>query len=240
MYLYANGCSMTYGSELVDDSQTNVCLDHNERQKLAWPGQLTTLLNFDGHFNDGKAGGSNERMFRTTFEWISEYLNCGKDPENLFVVIGWTCPTRYEIKFKNQWTDIRPPHLALSYKDPTLKKITNFYGKYITDIETDYIKTFTYMLSVKSLLEANGIPYYFFSALHMFHNDYTSLQNLKLQIDQNRYYNFEDDHNNCMFAVCTHNNLPIGPKLHPLKQGHQYWAQLLAEQITEKNLLKYA
>ena len=43
MYLYANGCSMTYGSELHDDPATQVCTDHEYRWRYSWPGRLRGL-----------------------------------------------------------------------------------------------------------------------------------------------------------------------------------------------------
>ena len=79
MMLLSNGCSHTSGAEL-DESNTDFCYEK------AWPKYLANLLDFK-NVNLARSGSSNDRILRTTYSWISNYLSAEKNPANLFVVI---------------------------------------------------------------------------------------------------------------------------------------------------------
>ena len=79
MILLANGCSHASGAEL-DESNTDFCYEK------AWPKYLANLLDFK-NVNLARSGSSNDRILRTTYSWISNYLSAEKNPANLFVVI---------------------------------------------------------------------------------------------------------------------------------------------------------
>lgn len=87
--LLANGCSFTWGGGLEsffqkDDDDT---LNDSIREELVWPHHLGKMLNRDT-VNLGMGCGSNERIVRTTIEWISQ-----QSPEtlaNTVAVIQWT------------------------------------------------------------------------------------------------------------------------------------------------------
>lgn len=89
MILYANGCSFTWGGSL-EPHFTN----DEERLALCWPAQLGTLLGANEVVNLGEGCGSNQRILRTTFDWLSQ-----QTPERLadtVAVIQWTDSSRYE------------------------------------------------------------------------------------------------------------------------------------------------
>ena len=90
MILLTNGCSWTYGGGLE--------LDHEEqteqRLKSVWPYHLGKLLNADEVVQLAAGCGSNQRVVRTTFEWLLQ-----QTPErlkNTTAIIQWTEPSRYE------------------------------------------------------------------------------------------------------------------------------------------------
>jgi hypothetical protein len=96
--LYVNGCSHTHGTELAMDN----------RLDLTWPHLLTNYLVFD-LINDSECGSSNDRIFRTTIEYI---LSTPTPPEK--VVIQFTEPDRIEIIEKT--FNPRSPILDEKYK----------------------------------------------------------------------------------------------------------------------------
>ena len=102
LILLANGCSMTYGSELSEN--------HHERMASCWVGQLAQKSAACRAVNLGYPGGSNDRILRTTIEWISKhYLTKIKD-RMLFVCIGWSSPMRREFYIDDQWRQLIPYH----------------------------------------------------------------------------------------------------------------------------------
>lgn len=87
--LYTNGCSWTWGGALED-----YWTIEDERLKLVWPYHLSKLLNVDKVTNQSLACGSNQRVMRTTFDWV---LSKSEDElKNTIAVIQWSQPSRYE------------------------------------------------------------------------------------------------------------------------------------------------
>ena len=87
--LLTNGCSYTWGGGLEPffNLHKNYDLNEKERLKLVWPHHLGLLMNRTP-INLGMGCGSNERIVRTTVEWLSsqslDTLN------NTIAVIQWT------------------------------------------------------------------------------------------------------------------------------------------------------
>lgn len=79
--LYVNGCSHTHGTNLSMDG----------RLDLTWPNLLSNYLDFN-LVNDSECGSSNDRIFRTTIEYI---LSTAIPPEK--VVIQFTDVERFEL-----------------------------------------------------------------------------------------------------------------------------------------------
>lgn len=88
MILFANGCSWTFGGSL------NLERFPEKRLASVWPHHLGKLLGANEVVNLGEGCGSNQRMLRTTFNWLSQ-----QTPERLsetVAVIQWTDVARYE------------------------------------------------------------------------------------------------------------------------------------------------
>lgn len=87
--LFTNGCSWTWGGALEEYWVTE-----EERFKLVWPHHLGELMGVDNVVNLSLACGSNQRILRTTLDWL-----LSKSPEELkdtIAVIQWTELSRYE------------------------------------------------------------------------------------------------------------------------------------------------
>ena len=105
MILYTNGDSWSFGTEL----------DLETRSKNRYSSIISKEKNMVD-FNISTSGASNDRIVRTTLRDISLIQN-GKDIwsentqninvslDDLYVVIGWTSPTRFEYYNEklNQW-----------------------------------------------------------------------------------------------------------------------------------------
>ena len=85
MNLFVNGCSFSAGHGEVHDEQGNLTppLDY------VWSNQIADK--FDKVTNYALAGGSNDRILRTTMEYFS------KGPVDTIAIIQWTSPIRFEV-----------------------------------------------------------------------------------------------------------------------------------------------
>ena len=102
--LFVNGCSWTYGGGLDRPSRKNQfnmpyepgTKEHLEymHNEIVWPAHVKKLMNFDKCVNLAEGCGSNQRICRTTFDWVNR-----QDEEtlkNTTVIIQWSCEDRYE------------------------------------------------------------------------------------------------------------------------------------------------
>jgi hypothetical protein len=86
--LYVNGDSWTYGQELGDDRIDE--LDYKFYN--TWPWHLSQRMEIPQLINDGLGGGSCDRIFRTTVEYIKSQVTI----EDTIFVLGWTSRERFE------------------------------------------------------------------------------------------------------------------------------------------------
>lgn len=90
--LFVNGCSWTYGGGL-DEPGSKAHID-NLHNNIVWPAHVKKLMNFDRCINLAEGCGSNQRICRTTFDWVNQ-----QDEEtlkNTTAIIQWSCEDRYE------------------------------------------------------------------------------------------------------------------------------------------------
>jgi len=97
MKLFTNGCSWTYGGGLDLDQP----YQEAERLKVVWPHHLGKLLNTDQVVNLAMGCGSNQRMIRTTFDWLLTQTK--QELADTIAVIQFTEPSRFEINYENDW-----------------------------------------------------------------------------------------------------------------------------------------
>lgn len=102
--LLANGCSYTWGGGLEPFFQKydDATLNNSLREKLVWPCYLGKMMNRDT-VNLGMGCGSNERIVRTTIEWISQQSI--ETLTNTVAVIQWTEYFRGEYYISETYTD---------------------------------------------------------------------------------------------------------------------------------------
>ncbi len=162
MYVYANGCSMTYGSELADHPVTKVCRDHGYRWRYSWPGRLHALLDADGSYNDAMPSGSNDRIVRTSIDFVARWLKAGLPPRALLVVVGWTHPARREFHVAGDYRQIVPHH---AYDIRALDRLVSAYRKTAVCPDEAEQRYATQVASLHAFLEQRGIAHVFFNGI---------------------------------------------------------------------------
>jgi len=110
--LYVNGDSWAYGSELRDLTRSDITNDFDPvhdtyRQQHNWAGLLGKRLGLPV-VNNGWAGGSNQRIMRTTLSDITNLKREGRKP---LAVIAWTQMQRFELYDANacRWSEFVSP-----------------------------------------------------------------------------------------------------------------------------------
>ena len=245
MILLANGCSHTAGAEL-DEKNTDYCYEK------AWPAELSNLLGKTS-INLARSGASNNRILRTTINWISKYIAAGKKVEHLFVVIMWSGAFRTEIATDNKYDE--------SYFHngwmPLVVGNDEYYRKNLTKMEYLYYKSWTslncvrysytnYLLNVISLqsfLKTHKIKYLFWNSSLAVKKYPEELNNFYNLIDVNRFpyvrnedYNFSElasKYNYKLSDISANGNF----RSHFDEQSQIHWANYMYEQITSRKLL---
>lgn len=166
--LLANGCSWTAGGGL------NNIYNPYKLERILWPFQLSMLLNYGNCVNLSAGCGSNQRMVRTTFNWLQS-----QKPEvlkNTIAVIQWTEFSRYEYyhptsdniyeDIDRNWARVKTdvllsPADPLSYLDSSLERSQRRYELY-TDLEGLYTHL-THLETLHSLFNHYGVEYYYWN-----------------------------------------------------------------------------
>lgn len=169
MILFTNGCSWTWGGGLGLDESS-----HDElRYSLVWPHHLGKLVDAEKTYNLALGCGSNQRIVRTTFDWI-----LSQPIENLqktFAVIQLTELSRYEFYYpldyddhyeniEDRWVRCKVNCILnrhdtnetakVKYNDLRLSTFTEIEGMYRLVGE---------LLALDNLFKRYNIPYYFWS-----------------------------------------------------------------------------
>jgi hypothetical protein len=159
-HIYTNGCSYTAGHGLeneIEERYSKFLADKFGAEDI----------------NQSEGGGSNQRIFRTTLDWISE--NQDKLKDTVFV-IQLTYPVRNEIWCKRSWENdfgnISNWHGAqfghdgytaweAHERDTSIDKDEiNF--NYVPDDITSSDISWRYVISLQSFFKSNNIRYIFF------------------------------------------------------------------------------
>src|SRR5574337_364244 len=107
-FLYANGCSWTHGNGLDTDPLFTKIPESPKKtefvNKYRWPDRLASYIKCD-LLNDGWGAGSNNRIIRTTCEFLQNYPK--EKYKNLLVALAWTTIERNEIFLDLEETNIK-------------------------------------------------------------------------------------------------------------------------------------
>lgn len=234
--LFANGCSMTYGSELYENTESKVCFDHAMRMKSAWPGVLGKKLGFSRVINQGYPSSSNDRIVRTTISWIIEnWLETSLPTDSLFVVIGWSHPMRREFFIHDEWRQLIPYH---DYVDPPASLLNRIYREVAWSEYESAIRFINQVILLQQFLHSHHIPYLFFDAIVSIGQTNIdakgALDPFFKTINEKQYFNFKDQNGDMARKLGI--DQEGSTRKHPNEQSHSRWAELLAQYIEQQNL----
>ncbi len=235
--LLANGCSMCYGSELFDAPDKKICLDNDARFKASWPGVLGLSLQCNKIVNLGYPSGSNDRIIRTTVEWIVDnWLKEKYASEDLFVIIGWSGPMRREFYIDEQWRQLIPYH---DYKDNSASLFNRIYREIAWTEYESAIRFATQIMLLQQFLESYKISYLFFDAITSFSktnvDSGNAIESYKSHINKKHYFNFDiTDVDMATQLKCRTKS--VKGSSHPDKDQHALWANILLEFVKKEQL----
>jgi hypothetical protein len=237
--LIVNGDSNTYGEELVPDEYKSKlslqyagtpgciltpCETNSERKlfdeyrsKHCWGYKLGELIGANQVINLGWPGGSNDRIVRTTLEYIdSNHQNIKNNPDNYIFIIGWTAPDRTEF-YVEQYKNYKNFH-------PTSTNEEVEY--YFTRLSTDHgsrQRSYQHIVTLQNTFKKLGLKYIFFAA-------YPSYNIFDFNIFKpSTYSNLIDT--SLIIQETMHgylgNSYAKGPRYHYFEEGHAVWAKYI-------------
>jgi len=163
--LFVSGCSHLAGSEIIKFGDTTRTQD---AVSLVWPGLLAKEYGMN-YVNQCIAGGSNEYILRSTMHFVCKWLEQGRDPSELLVIVGWT--TNERLEFTHAWKEGQKPghfHWAtgsdwkMHYRDgqgPNFETWFKALQLYHTDFDFGAIKRIINILLLDSFLKSMGVDY---------------------------------------------------------------------------------
>jgi len=255
MMLYVNGCSWTAGLELEHEEEL-----FNEWAKSQPPYTNKTDLNLVEFYNmynwgaylgaklnmpvvnESIGGGSNQRMIRTTLNYINKLTK--EQQQELVVVLGWTSAERNEIYVDDPairgWHRFNMTQPFSDFLGPYEKETAKHTIKSIEELQKHYTATGislvgcveTYLqqqFMMKNTLEHLGIKYLFFQSVpawwdtwlgeNVYEKYATELKLTEHPANIGIYFN------DAMQTVCNLKGFQHGPAMHVLRDGHKYWAE---------------
>jgi hypothetical protein len=227
--VYANGCSWTAGNGIDEDASFK--FDTFVRE-YAWPSILADLLTAKV-VNDGVGAGSNERILRTTCEYLQNIP--AEEYASLLVVIGWTTGERQEIFVNDRWVPFNAMQQFSIYADPAFANIANeidvYQKQYITYVYSNYANYSRYINQkylLANLLENLKIKYIFTDSLPCTFDDYANLQ---LAHGTSRMARPAIISDISFINFCINNNYALSSCRHPLIPAHVAWGKYILSRI---------
>ena len=232
MILYTNGCSHTAAAEAVlpygfaeDDGKLYHLgrRPHPVNLEASWCTHLTRDLGMT-LYCDAETASSNDRIIRTTKEWIA---NNPEQLNNVFMVLQWTTWEREEWLHNGTWyqvnasgVDLVPPELQQRYK------------QFVVDVDWA-IKTQECHEKIWALhteLQRLNIPHLFYSG----NSTFSDVQNQHIWGTSYMYpYNRQGSYN----AILQQNGHVPTKWYHFDAKGHCFWAKYVLQYIKQHNLV---
>jgi hypothetical protein len=244
MILLCNGCSHTSGAEL-EYPQQGTCYEK------AWGKHLANHLNCD-YENLAISGASNNRIIRTTYKWLFEYVRSGKDPKDLFVVIMWPGVHRTEVHFSkkfefnydDRWVPIVVGNDTM-YKENFPKSLYNYYKSWTvftdqTMAVTDY---FNSILNLQNMFFRYKIKYLFINAVMIPSIESDKYNCYKIHVNKDRFIGLDNPdeaytiHAGASGQKISPYSVESGFNSHYDEGAMKWYAQHLFDFIKDKDLL---
>lgn len=234
--LYVNGDSIVWGAELEDKV--------NERFSKLLANNMEMV-----ELNNASAGVSNDYIYRQTLRDVIHWKHTGMcwsedvgwvKTDELFVIIGWTAPTRFE------WWDGQSYIQERSWEGydkwgsvDTFRTTEDRFVLHQTQLLPSYIRTLNHINSLSALLEVYKIPYYFFNVFYEYQllkepsNIIDLFGKSEHQISYNYLFNSTPTSfkGKTMYTYIKENGGDFLPRKHPSKKSHKLWSEFLEKVI---------
>lgn len=264
--ILAAGDSWTFGSEIRDPMLSENIKDWDHRNNeyrlpRTWPNILASKINASA-INIAYPGSSNDRIIRTTKDWlIKNYISKEIKTTNLLVIIGLTSPERKDFYYKDKETDAWVtiwPMWEPNYQQTNLKKFHDLYVKHMWNPEEYVHRYVNQIFDLQNFFKIYGINHLFFQAFYQHQNlsipdwyDYKyvnswntmaeSNQMIWKLIDDVRFMN-KNEKFHSFHSYITGIDKKIGTKhalinQHPSEIGHAWWAEYILEYCTSRNMI---
>jgi hypothetical protein len=230
MLLYVNGDSHTAAAEAVnthafaeDDTRYHHLgrLPHPDNLEVSWGKKLADLIKMS-FFCGAESAASNDRIIRTTTEWIGKYP---KEPENLFVVIGWSTWEREEWLINDVYYQVNTSGIDI-VPDSHKQK----YKQYIDTVDWDKKTAMWHddIWNFHKWLDNQNIKHIFFNC----NNDFNKTDNKK---EWNA--NYINPYSSTYDAYLKEKGHTPLDGYHYDENGHTEWAKFLLKHILKNKLL---
>jgi hypothetical protein len=224
MILLTNGCSWTWGGALEPWWTTD-----DQREKLVWPHHLGSQIGADKVVNLAEGCGSNDRIWRTTFNYIlSQPRN---ELQDTLAIIQFTDLSRYEIycpvtnyiyeNIEHRWARCKADVvLCPSELYKNLSSYNQLRLQYTSEIESIY-KFISQCTSLHSIFTEHNVKYYFWSAMLNIFQYPDVFKNYLLK------FNWLSGHNIWDYERVSPSDS------HPSLNGHNQIARIMFDQIKD-------
>jgi hypothetical protein len=236
MILYVNGDSHTAAAEAVvphgfacDDSQYYYLeqVPHPDNLSVSWGKKLADHMDRKLHCH-AQSGGSNDRIIRTTKEFIHKFA---EHSANWFVIIQWSTWEREEWFHNGVYYQV-----GASGMDSVPEDLQERYKHFIVDVEWPTVTNCMHqkIIDLHELLNQNQIPHVFFNGNNHFES-----------IDLADRYNWGSSYIDPYDAKMTYDAILKSNGFQPLaknsyhygKEAHSFFAQFMLKYIINNKLL---
>ena len=233
MILYANGCSHTAAAEAVvpdsfsvDDGRVGIDRrPHPLNLAASWCSHLAHDLGMT-LVCDAESASSNDRIARTTREWIA--LN----PDQLhdvFMIIQWTTWEREEWWHNSTWYQVNA-----SGQDWVPTELQQQYKKFVIDVDwaQKTQQAHDQIWALHTELQDLKIP-------HLFYNGYSTFERVQNQHVWGANYLEPYSKQHSYHAILQQNGHVPTKGYHFDAKGHCFWAKYLLQYIKHNNLVTH-
>jgi len=234
MILYVNGCSHSAAAEAAV-SHAWACDDGDLWEHGDKPHPANLAVSYGRHIADAlnaelicqaSSGGSNDRIIRTTIDWIQNNRTRLADT---FMILQWTTWEREEWFYKNTWYQVNASGI-----DIVPDELQERYKNYVINVDWN-IKTpqaHDKIWKMHQYLKDLGIRHLFFSG----HSTFSDIQNC---------YNWDKEYMHPYIREESYHNWLKnngGTYAHPEgyhfdAKSHRLWANHVLQYIKDNNLL---
>ena len=245
MHLFVTGDSYTYGQELADSPDGAFCVDEEYRLSKSWSGVLASIMGFESCHNAGLGGTGHDYAARQTLRYAADWLAEGKDPADLFIVIGWSHHARREFyvdpghQEENEGSYFRfhQRYRRMGWLTDQQHEMLTLYRDHMMSDPESMTRALQHVTTVQTFLKSYGFPFLFFNSAWLLKPEMSLSSSLAKLIDTRRYY-YHNVPRYSFAAWMTYENVgDRKPKGHPDETAHAAWATNLMGYINGNDLL---